>query len=156
LDQENVKKYMAATDKNGADAKGLENDPNVKEAKRVLVDLAKCNPQLAARLDATSKALGVDLASALPKPADQTQPPKPADQTQPPKPADQTQPPKPADQTQPPKPADQTQPPKPADQTQPPKPGDQPKPAAPGEVAQLTADQANSPQILNAAYMQYL
>jgi hypothetical protein len=159
IDQEAVKKYMAATDKNSADAKAAENDPNVKEARRVVADLAKCNPQLAARLDATAKALGVDVSAALPKPADQTTP-KPADQTTP-KPADQTTP-KPADQTVPapvpvdqtPKPADQTTP-KPADQTT--KPADQAaRTGTAGEVAQLTTDQANSPQVLNAAYLQYL
>jgi hypothetical protein len=160
LDQDNVKKFMTTQDKNSPDAKNLANDANVKEAQRVIVELAKCNPQLAARLGATGAALGVDLskaaapADAQPKPADQTQP-KPADQTQP-KPADQTQP-KPADQTQP-KPADQTQP-KPADQTQP-KPADQTQPK-PADQTQRTADklsddQANSPQVLNGAYMQYL
>ena len=195
-DQDAVKKYMSSADKNSADAKGLENDPSVKEAKRVIVDLAKCDPALKARLRATSDALGVDLDKAIPRPADQTVPPvqpRPADQTVPPvqpRPADQTVPPvqpRPADQTVPPvqpRPADQTVPqvqPRPADQTVPPVqpklsdqavPPVQPKPldqtdqtkpgdgvarsGAPAEVAQLTSDQANAPQTLNAAYMQFL
>ena len=159
LDQESVKKYMALADKNSPEAKALMADKNsaanIDEAKRVIVDLAKCNPQLAARLDATAKGLGVDL-SKLATPAAPVEAPKPTDPGA--KPGDVK--PAPADPNAKPgdaKPADPNAKPgdaKPADPNAKPaetKPGD---PNAP--KSDLTPEQTQAPQVLNGSYMAFL
>ncbi len=151
LEDQNVKAYGAVADKSSPDAKKLENDKSVAEARRMVAELAKADASLVPALADVAKGLGVDLSKvAAPKETtpnpqqDQAQPPK--DQTQQP-PKDQTQEP-PKDQTQQP-PKDQTQLPK--DQTQPAK-----DPAAKPADGELTAEQAQSPSVLNDAYMSYL
>lgn len=165
LDEESVKKYMAVADKNSPEAKAILGDKNaaanIAEAQRVLTDLAKCNPQLAARLDATAKGLGVDLSKlAAPKPADQPAPPadpnaKPGDVK--PAPADPNAKPgdaKPADPNAKPgdaKPADPNA--KPGDA----KPGDpNAQPPQAERTSDLTPEQTAAPQVLNGSYMAFL
>lgn len=59
LDQDSVKKLVAINDKHGIEARSLANDADVREAKRIVLELAKQNPALLNHLKETAKSLGL-------------------------------------------------------------------------------------------------
>ena len=78
LEQESVAKYLALpSDKKATDP--LKDDVNVKEAQRIIVELAKAAPDLKTPLTGTATGLGLDLAKAAPARTVETA--KPGDNT---------------------------------------------------------------------------
>lgn len=175
LSQEGVDKYLKVQDKNSDAAKALEADKetkaNLDEARRVIVELAKSNDKLAARLGQTAAALNIDLAKVLAKPAE----PKPEPVVKPdpvvrPDPVVKPEPPKEEVKPNPgpgvetgglkpaPKPGEQTAEVKDPPKTDEVKPGEVKKdPAAEPARTNFTEQEvAASPQVLQAAFNQYL